>query len=227
MNNENILKDIFEDGGSKRVIFAVYAFVLLLLSYHALIFFVVDAEKILTRNELQEYSVSFTEEGISTNDSRVISDDVSEQMEYVIDETQFENFNGIGYLQIVISYQETGGIFGGPCDTVSVNIPPNGADADWQNPTNILSGTSDNCDDINLFVAIFPNYNNSEQIVSGVEPNTIIEQWSSDVHGTGVFTLTVDVDTNSAAPPPSPQDDDEEISVSWIAKYFNVNVEGV
>ena len=57
---------------------------------------------------------------------------------FIIDENEFENFNGLGYLQVVITYQETGGLGGGPCDTVSVNIPPNGANADWQNPNNML-----------------------------------------------------------------------------------------
>ena len=227
MSNENILKDIFEDRDTKRVIIAVYALVVLILSYHALIFFVVDDEKILARNELQEYSVSFTEEGIATTDSRVVADGASEQMDYTIDENEFENFNGLGYLQVVITYQETGGFNGGPCDTVSVNIPPNGANADWQNPNNILSGTSDDCEDINLFIAVFPDYNSSEQSVIGIEPNTIIEQWSSKDYGTGVFNLNVEVDTNSVAPPPTPQDGEEEITVTWTANFFNVDIQEI
>ena len=227
MDDDNILKDLFADRTSKKTLVAVYSFVMLVLSYHAIIYFVVDAERIIDRNVQNEYTVTFVEEGISTTDSRVVADGVSEKMDYIVSEDDFERFHGLGYLQVVVSYEETGGIDGGPCDTVSVNIPPNGANADWQNLNIILSGTSDDCTDINLFIAIFPNYNNSEQFVIGVQPTSIIEQWSSNDYGSGVFNLNIDVDTNSVAPSPYPQDDNEEVTVTWVAHFFNANVEEV
>ena len=59
LSDETILQDLFSEDAPKKTIFALYGVVMLMMSYHALIYFVVDAEKIIARNDVQEYSVDF------------------------------------------------------------------------------------------------------------------------------------------------------------------------
>jgi hypothetical protein len=224
LGDENILKDIFSEDAPKRTIFALYGVIVLLMSYHALVYFVLDSEKIMSRNDVQEYTVEFLENASVTSESRVVLDDEPETLEFTVDENLYNSFNGFGYLEVTVSYAETGGIVGGPCDSVSVDIPPNGASADWQHPSNILAGTSDDCSDINLYILVYPEYNNFTQIVAGGSSDNIVSQWTNNEHGSGTFTININVDSTSSAPPPAPQDNDEEVSVTWSAYFFNVNV---
>ena len=47
MSDETILQDLFSEDAPKKTIFALYGVVMLMMSYHALVYFVVDAEKII------------------------------------------------------------------------------------------------------------------------------------------------------------------------------------
>ena len=227
LSDENILKDIFSEDAPKRTMFALYGVIILMLSYHALIYFVLDAEKIMSRHNVQEYSIEFLENASIASESRVVLDDEAEVLEFTAEENMYNSFDGFGYLKVTVTYAETGGIIGGPCDKVSVDIPPNGASADWQNPNNILAGSSDDCSDINLYIAVFQGYNNSSQTVMGGNLEEIKSQWMNHDYGVGTFTININVDATSSAPPPAPQDDDEEITVTWSAIFFSVAVEEI
>ena len=228
LSDENILKDIFSEDAPKRTIFTLYGVIFMVMFYHALVYFVIDGEKIMARNEIQEYSVGFLENASTISETRVVVDGESEALDFTADENLYDSFNGFGYLKITVSYSETGGFgVGGPCDTVSVDVPPNGASADWQNPSNILAGTSDDCSDINLYIAVFQGYSNSSQTLSGGSPEEIISQWTNNEYGGGTFTININVDATSQNPPPLPQDGDEEVTVTWSAHFFSVVVEEI
>lgn len=227
LSDETILQDLFSEDAPKKTIFALYGVVMLMMSYHALVYFVVDAEKIIARNDVQEYSVDFLENTSISSESRVVVDGESETLEFTADENLYTTFNGFGYLEITVSYAETGGALGGPCDTVSADIPPTGASADWQHPSNILAGNSDDCSDINLYIVIFEEYNGESLTIAGGDPEAITSQWTNNEYGSGTFSINLNVDATSALPPPSPQDDDEEITVTWSANFFSVVVEEI
>jgi len=93
LSDETILQDLFSEDAPKKTIFALYGVVMLMMSYHALVYFVVDAEKIIARNDVQEYSVDFLENTSISSESRVVVDGEPETLEFTADENLYTIVN--------------------------------------------------------------------------------------------------------------------------------------
>ena len=227
MTNEesSFVKDILGNSSEESIpLFIFYGIAALLVSYHAVVYLIVDADSISERNAIDQWDVSFNQTIIESSESAFIqSDTVSFELE--IDADMLSRHHGFGILEVQISYTETSGLPFDSCDSVSASLQPTGAQAQWQYESNNLSGNSDDCSVIFLELLVYPDYNSANISVVGSTPEAITQSWSDKSHGLGTFTLDVDVSSSSPAPPPAPQDSGEEITVIWSPVFFDVNIE--
>lgn len=229
MNNDNILRDLFSDSKATRNLSALYVFIAVVLLYHASVFFFIMGEEIRTKSEIDQFSITFDESIYQNQDTRTIDDNDREVISFEIPNTMYSEHSGMAMLLVSISYSETSGQFADPCDTVTADISPTGAIADWQNENNVLSGVSSDCENIELSVFVYPSYNNSTQQQSGEYQAYWEEKWSDSSHGSGVFHLEVEVNVEEPATSivPTVQDDDEEVTITWNMIFFDVSVEEI
>ena len=223
MTDRSVLQDFLGQGEPRRPLFAMYAIVILLMSYHALVFTVIKADEISTKDDLAVYQLSFIESTMSASEDAYVQDQTV-TMEFEIEEGDLSEYNGMGLLSVVVSYSETSGLPLDDCDTVSASIPPSGPSASWGHENSTLSGTSDDCSDIVLNLVVFPDYSGDEITILGGVASQHEDSWSSQTHGLGKFTLDIDVSASSPAPSPSPQDDGEAVSVTWVATFFDLEL---
>lgn len=226
MTNEesSFVKDILGDSSEESLpLFIFYGIAALLVSYHAVVYLVIDADSISERNAIDQWDVSFNQNIIETSETAFVqSDTVSFELE--IDADILAQHHGFGLLEVQISYAETSGLPFDSCDSVSATLQPTGAQAQWQDESNNLSGNSDDCSVIFLHLLVYPDYTSTNISVVGSTPEAITQSWSDKSHGLGTFTLDVDVSASSPSPV-GPQDNGEEITVIWSPVFFDVNVE--
>ena len=227
MSSQNILKDLFSDKSTRNKLSIFYVFAVALLIYQGSVFFVIKADDIGSKSDIPTFEISFMESSESFDDSRVVIDETREVITYNPSEEMFSTNNGMGLLMINVTYDETSDEFGDTCDTVSVDLVPNGVPADWNNENNILTGTSDDCSEINLQLMIFPGYNGQTIQQTGQDSNYWESVWTDQSYGNGDFELGIEVNVNG--PPgqafPGVQDEGEEVFVTWKAVFFGVSVE--
>ena len=122
----------------------------------------------------------------------------------------------------MVSYDETSDNFADPCDFVSVNLRPEGIVAQWDNESNTLSGSSDQCTDILLFVQIYPSFDGSNVTVESETIDEALDPWSNKTYGTGELNLEVEVNTQQRidGPIPTQQDEEETVTVNWWLTTF-------
>ncbi len=226
MTNEesSFVKDILGDSSEERLpLYIFYGIAALLVSYHAVFYLVIDADSISERNVIDQWDVSFNQNIIETSETAFVqSDTVSFELD--IDADILAQHDGFGILEVQISYTETSGLPFDSCDSVSATLQPTGAQAQWQDESNNLSGNSDDCSVIFLQLLVYPDYTSTNISVTGSTPEAITQSWSDKSHGLGTFTLDVDVSASSPSPV-GPQDNGEEITVIWSPVFFDVNVE--
>lgn len=219
--------DLYKNDASRKRIILYNAFVVILLVYHATLFFVVKSDEISSRNDIGTLSISFEESSFIINESRTVGDGERDIIEFSIPSEEFVEFNGLGMLRIDVSYEETSGQISDPCDTISIDLTPNEVLADWNNDGNILSEMSDDCSTMTLILYVFPNYSPEQYEVESDDADYWEDLWTDRVYGDGVFELEVEVSANQppTSPIPTVSDDDEEVNISIEAIFFNVNVE--
>ena len=229
MSDDNILFDLRSDKRALKHISIFFSVLIVVLLYHATVFFVIMGDDISVKDIEKSFIISFQEVENEDIDTRSIDDGDREVIELEILENSFPEYDGFGVLFVDIEYGETSGQFADPCDSVSADISPSGVKADWGNENNVLAGTSSSCETISLVVYVFPEYNSSTQNVSGENKEYWESLWENSSHGVGTFHLEVEVNVNQ--PPtagiPTIQDDDEEIIVSWRSVYFTSNIEEI
>ena len=138
----------------------------------------------------------------------------------------FDTHSGFGMLFVNVSYTETSGEVGDTCDTVSADLKPTGATADWSHGDNELSGMSSDCETISLMLYVFPGYDGNSVNVSGNNQQYWMDEWKDSTHGQGTFNLEIEVDVNGPATSfvPGVSDDNEEVTVTWEAVFFDTIV---
>ena len=227
MSDQNIFKDIFGDKSVRNKLSIFYTFAIALMIYQGAVFFVIKGDEISSKGEIPSFTISFTESSESFDDSRVVNDETREIIIYTPSEAMLSTNNGMGMLMINVTYSETSGEIGDPCDTVSVDLVPNSVPADWNNENNVLTGTSDDCSEINLQLMVFPGYNGQSIQQMGMDSTHWQNLWTDQSYGNGDFELGIEVNVNQ--PPgqfaPTIQDNDEQVFVTWKSVFFAVAVE--
>ena len=220
-NERNYFSLIFSDMDSRRYTFAVLAIFLLTSAYQTSVFYYFKSEEIIGKYDVPSWDVSFESVDLNEEETQIIADGTISSYFLEIDESKIMSNSYVGFLNIVVSYEETSGNFADPCDFVSVNLRPEGILAEWDNESNSLSGSSDQCTDILLFVQIYPSFDGSNVTVVSDTIDEALAQWSNETYGMGELNLEVEVNTQQRVEGlPTQQDTDEAVTVSWRLTTF-------
>ena len=220
-NERNYFSLIFSDTDSRRYIFAVLAMFLLTSAYQTSVFYYFKSEEIIGKYDVPSWDISFESVDLNEEETQIIADGTISSYFLEIDESKIMSNSYVGFLNIVVSYEETSGNFADPCDFVSVNLRPEGILAEWDNESNSLSGSSDQCTDILLFVQIYPSFDGSNVTVVSDTIDEALDHWSNETYGMGELNLEVEVNTQQRVEGlPTQQDTDEAVTVSWRLTTF-------
>ena len=212
---------VFSDEDSRVYIFAVLVAFLLTAAYQTSVFFYFKSEEIIGKYDVPSWDVSFESVDLNEEETQIIADGTISSYFLEIDESKIVSNSYVGFLNIVVSYEETSGNFADPCDFVSVNLRPEGILAEWDNESNSLSGSSDQCTDILLFVQIYPSFDGSNVTVVSDTIDEALDHWSNETYGMGELNLEVEVNTQQRVEGlPTQQDTDEAVTVSWRLTTF-------
>ena len=215
---------VFSDENSRPYIFAVLAVFLLTSAYQTSVFYYFKSEEIVGKYDVPSWDVSFESTDLSEEETQIVADGTVASYFLDIDDSKITKNSYVGLLNVVVSYEETSGNFADPCDFVSVNLRPEGILAQWDNQSNILSGSSDQCTDILLFVQIYPSFDGSNVTVESETIDEALAHWSNETYGRGELNLEVEVNTQQRVEGlPTQQDTDEAVTVTWRLTTFVPN----
>lgn len=217
----NYLSLVFSDEESRPYIFAMLAVFLLTSAYQTSVFYYFKSEEIIGKYDIPSWDVSFETADLSEEETQIVADGSTASFFLDVDDPKIMENAYVGLLNVVISYEETSGNLADPCDFVSVNLRPEGILAQWDNQSNILSGSSDQCTDILLFVQIYPSFDGSNVTVESETIDEALAHWSNETYGRGELNLEVEVNTQQRVEGlPTQQDTDEAVTVSWRLTTF-------
>ncbi len=221
-HESNYFSLIFSDPVSRRYIFAVLAVFLLTSAYQTSVFYYFKSEEIIGKYDVPSWDVSFESIDLSEEETQIIADGTTSSYFLEIDDSMIMENSYVGFLNVVVSYEETSDNFADPCDFVSVNLRPEGILAQWDNESNSLSGSSDQCTDILLFVQIYPSFDGSNVTVESDTIDEALAHWSNETYGRGELNLEVEVNTQQRVdgPIPTQQDNEESVTVTWSVTTF-------
>ena len=221
-HESNYFSLIFSDPVSRRYIFAVLAVFLLTSAYQTSVFYYFKSEEIIGKYDVPSWDVSFESIDLSEEETQIIADGTTSSYFLEIDDSMIMENSYVGFLNVVVSYEETSDNFADPCDFVSVNLRPEGILAQWDNESNSLSGSSDQCTDILLFVQIYPSFDGSNVTVESDTIDEALAHWSNETYGKGELNLEVEVNTQQRVdgPIPTQQDNEESVTVTWSVTTF-------
>tara|TARA_B100001029_G_scaffold147110_1_gene127897 strand:+ start:1501 stop:2202 length:702 start_codon:yes stop_codon:yes gene_type:complete len=213
---------VFSDEDSRVYIFAVLVAFLLTAAYQTSVFFYFKSEEIIGKYDVPSWDVSFESIDLSEEETQIIADGTTSSYFLEIDDSMIMENSYVGFLNVVVSYEETSDNFADPCDFVSVNLRPEGILAQWDNESNSLSGSSDQCTDILLFVQIYPSFDGSNVTVESDTIDEALAHWSNETYGRGELNLEVEVNTQQRVegPIPTQQDNEESVTVTWSVTTF-------
>jgi len=217
----NFLLLLTEDPETNKFLAIMMGVMFFSITYHASVFFHFKSEEIQLKDTTPEWNVSFDQETQISQETQIIADAQKASFYLDIEPSSVGEGKYVGFLEVSVTYQETSDAFLDPCDFVSVNLRPEGIIAQWNDENNTLSGSSDNCQSINLFLQIYPDYDGSNTTQFGQSKEEVESTWSNDSFGFGELNLEVEVNTQErVSGVPTQSDDDEEITVSWTLHAF-------
>ena len=217
----NFIYLITEDSETNKILAVMLGIMFVSITYHAAVFFHFKSDEIKLKNTVPDWNVLFNESIIESDETQIIADSTKSSFYLEVSEDFLGKGNFVGLLLIEVLYEETSGNIGDPCDFVSANLRPEGALAQWENENNTLSGSSDGCETITLFLQIYPNFDGNNKTESGNNKEQALDPWTNSSFGFGEFNLEVEVNTQELVSGlPTQSDDNEEITVQWNLVTF-------
>jgi hypothetical protein len=217
----NFIYLITEDSETNKFLAIMLGIMIASITYHAAVFFHFKSDEIKLKNTVPDWNVLFNESTIESDETQIIADSQKSSFFLDVDNDFVGGGNFVGFLVIDVFYDETSGNIGDPCDFVSANLRPEGALAQWENENNTLSGSSDSCETISLFLQVYPNFDGDNKTESGDDEGQALEPWTNSSFGFGEFNLEVEVNTQELVSGlPTQSDDNEEITVQWNLVVF-------
>ncbi len=213
---------IFSDEESRKLIFVMLAVFLVTSAYQTSVFYYFKSEEIIGKYDVPSWDISFENSDLNVEETQIIADGTTASYFLEIDDSILMEQSYVGFINVVVSYDETSDNFADPCDFVSVNLRPEGIVAQWDNESNTLSGSSDQCTDILLFVQIYPSFDGSNVTVESETIDEVLDPWSNKTYGVGELNLEVEVNTQQRVegPIPTQQDEEETVTVNWWLTTF-------
>lgn len=158
-----------------------------------------------------EWQVAFDEVVVTQTDSVVVADGDTETRMFSIDDSMVDDGYRIGAFRITVSYTETSGIPGDPLDSVFATIVQNEMEAQWNEESNELTGSSNDASPIDLSLMAYPEYNGQTTNASGYNEIQVLNPWQMDGYGLGDIEIEVSVETQAL---PFTTDNEEEVTIT-------------
>ena len=113
------------------------------------------------------------------------------------------------------------------CDSIAGDINRNDFTAQWDDPSNNLSGQDSSCLPIELRLRVYPGFTGDSIAVSAKNEFQAMQDWTSTGWGEGQISIDLDLDVNTLLGLNTPTDTDEEITVEVTVVMFSASIQQV
>ena len=166
--------------------------------------------------------ISFDEQIITLTDSVIVADGETEIRAFTLEESLLDDGYRFGGISVTLTYTETSDDLLDPEDSVFANIIQNDLNAQWQDDSNSLSGSSNDGSQIDLDLRAYPSYDGQETNTTGYNEIQVLENWKMDGFGIGELEIEIGVETSSS-PLPGQNDNEEEVNITIELTVFQAN----
>ena len=97
-SENNIIKDLFSEGRSRKVLSIYWTFLVVILIYHATVFWVIMQDDIQSKNDKPTFSIAFEEFSDISTESRTINDGEESMIQYTAQPEVFDLHKGFDML---------------------------------------------------------------------------------------------------------------------------------
>ena len=214
------LKSLADNRQSNKIMFFVLLISGIILTYTSVDLYNLNNEVRELIESENQWQITFDLETISYQDSVILNDGEQRQFDYEISDEQILEGYRVGNITAVISYSESSGIPADPADSVSTSIRQTSMNAQWNDDSNTLSGSSNDASDIQLMLQTYPGFDGQTTNGTGLNSYQVLQPWTQTGFGIGTFSVVVELNTQS---PPLIDDSDEEITISVQVTLFKSN----
>jgi len=168
-----------------------------------------------------QWQVNFVQDNLTSEETMNLGD--GEQGDFFFDLDSGDMM--IGYVEITVSCNDNDDQ--GPGTNDDVDVTTDFSEVEGA-PDDESGSGSCNGDAVSFTIQITPDWDGSSYIADGVSKNDIEAQWTDGGNGTGEWLTSVTLDVNSVAGPLSGiVDSDEDVTVSWRAVLYTLDITAV
>ncbi|MBJ14255.1 MAG: hypothetical protein CMB70_04020 [Euryarchaeota archaeon] len=226
-NIRDVLTNLYSNSTANRYIAATVLALVVVFSYTGYDTLVYRHDVIQNFSEDNEWLVTFETTSDTMQQTVVLQDEETRDLTFDMADFSVPEGYRIGYIEAQIAGEETAGVLSGnQCDSIAGDIVRNELTAQWDDPSNNLSGQDSSCIPITLQLSIYPEFDGEDRTVSSINEFQALMGWTDDGWGKGILLLTLELDTNSNTPFVG-VDDDEEITIDINVVMFRASVEAI
>ncbi len=167
-----------------------------------------------------QWQVNFIQDNLTSEETMNLAD--GEQGDYFFDLDSGDMM--IGYVEITVSCNDNDDP--GPGWTDSVDVTTDFSEVEGT-PDDESGSGSCNGDAVSFTIQITPDWDGASYIADGVSKNDIEAQWTDGGNGTGEWLTSVTLDVSSAPIFGGIVDSDEDVTVSWRAVLYTLDITAV
>ena len=223
----DVLTNLYSNSAANRYIAATVLALVVVFSYTGYDTLVYRHDVIQNYAEDNEWLVSFETVNDTLQQTVVLQDEESRDLEFDMAGFSVPDDHRIGYVEVRIVGEESAGLLSGnQCDSIAGDIVRNELTAQWDDPSNNLSGQDSSCIPIELRLSVYPEFDGEDRTVQSINEYQALMDWTEEGWGEGFLVLTLELDTNSNTPFIG-VDDDEEITIDINVVMFRASVEAI
>ena len=175
-----------------------------------------------------EWRITFDIQNETIQTVETVQDDETRNILFDLSEITISDGFFIGYLDVLILPEEQDGDDDwGQCDSISADIIENQLTAQWNDPSNDLSGQDSSCLPFELNLRVYPNFSGDTITVSAINEYQALQNWTETGWGQGDLSIELDLDVNTPLGLNSPTDSDEEITVEVTVVMFSTSIQKI
>lgn len=221
----DVLTNLYSNSTANRYIAATVLALVVVFSYTGYDTLIYRHDVIQNYTEDNEWLVSFETTSDTMQQTVVLQDEETRDLTFDMADFSVPDGYRIGYIEAQIVGEETAGVVSGnQCDSIAGDIVRNELTAQWDDPSNNLSGQDSSCAPIDLRLSVYPEFDGEDRTVRSINEFQALMGWTDDGWGKGILLLTLELDTNSNTPFVG-VDDDEEITIDINVVMFRASVD--
>jgi len=175
-----------------------------------------------------EWRITFEIQNETIQTVETVQDDETRNILFDLSEITISDGFFMGYLDVLILPEEQDGDDDwGQCDSISADIIENQLTAQWNDPSNDLSGQDSSCLPFELNLRVYPNFSGDPITVSAINEYQALQNWTETGWGHGDLSIELDLDVNTPLGLNSPTDSDEEITVEVTVVMFATTIQKI